>query len=64
MAGFDNNPPAMYSDRLAAFALVSDNLFNLTGNPLIVAGFGTFTPDSEPIAQAPSPDRIASRARG
>jgi hypothetical protein len=50
--GFDNNVTAMYSDRLAAFALASDNLYNVTGNPLIGAGLGTFTLDSEPLAEA------------
>lgn len=50
--GFDNNLTAMYSDRPAAFALVSDNLFNITGNPVIGSGLGTFGPDSEPLAEA------------
>lgn len=50
--GFDDKLPAMYSDRLAAFALASDNLFNVTGNPLIGAGLGAFTLDSEPLAES------------
>jgi hypothetical protein len=41
--GFDNNLPA--------FALASDNLFNVTGNPFIGAGLGTFTLASEPLME-------------
>lgn len=52
VSGFDQNLPAMDPDRLATFALASDNLFNVTGNQLIGAGLGTFTLDSEPLAEA------------
>jgi hypothetical protein len=50
--GFDNKLAAMYPDRLAAAALASDNLFNISGNPLIGAGLGTFTLDPESLIEA------------
>jgi hypothetical protein len=50
--GFDSTLPAIYPDRLAALALASDSIFNITGNPLVSAGLGTFALDSEPLAEA------------
>jgi hypothetical protein len=51
-AGIRQQSAGKYSDRLAALARASDNLFNVTGNPLIGAGLGTFTLDSEPLVEA------------
>ena len=51
MPRLDNKLITIYPDHLAAFALASDTLFNVTGNPLIGTGLGAFTLDSEPLAE-------------
>lgn len=48
--GFDNNLPPMYPDRLAAVALASDNLFDISES--IGADFGRYSLYAEPLTEA------------
>jgi hypothetical protein len=45
--GFDNQPASNVFRSPAAFALPSDSLFNVTGNPLVGPGLGAFALDAE-----------------
>jgi hypothetical protein len=62
--GFDNQLAAMYPDRLAAFALASDRLFNVTGNPLAGAGWAPLLEMPSRLRKPPTRCRSTSRARG